>query len=575
MPSPRLWVSALALIPAVSSISCVGEPPPTTLEVSSVEPREVDIGDRIEVSGAGFPVRKKARILFRGSIHRAGMPGEPVAAVVEVESKSEGRLEIPVDTALAERFAATGAAGHATFRGEVAVTFPPGEAGAAALAGKASAVVLDVRAGRPINPEKREEAARAALDQLGIQIGGVAAASGGLVVSAVRTGSPASGAGLLPRDVIVDFDGVRVASIADLQPAGDAVAALAVRRDGIEELRTIAIPLDGIARRIPRTLALSGALVGGAALFLLLAMRRPSASASLVERRIAARVRALGARRGAEVRDKWRVAFAILAGDRAYRPSLDAVLFSLGTAGVACAMPMLMPDLDVVSLSLASMAGAASLSLSGGASLGVLATHAAGALAVFTAVVTSGSFRVADLLRSQGAMPWEWLAFRTPATLASMLVWGFAASSLGDRGRLRPSERAAVAVTAGLVAILFFGGFRVPGARAIEHEGWSLAAIGAALFLVKSWMVMAAIDLSRTLSPMLRAKGRAVRVALPIAVAAPAAAAVVGAMQASSGPGRIASLATFGATMVVLAYAATRLFAAIERVGEGHLDPTA
>lgn len=575
----RRWTSAFALVTACGSVSCVGEPPPTTLEVSSVEPREVDVGDRIEVTGAGFPVRKKARVVFRGTVHRAGLPGEHVAAAVEVESRSEGRLEIPVDTALAERFAATGDSGHATFRGEVTVTFPPGEAGAAALAGKTSGIVLDVRAGRSGKAEKREDVARASLEQLGIEIGGVAAASGGLIVSAVRPGSPASGAGLLPHDVIVDFDGVRVASIADLVPSGDAAASLAIRRDGAEELRALAIPLDGIARRIPKTLAFSGALVSAAALFLLLSMRRPSASAALVERRIAARVRALSAHRGAEVREGWRVAWAILAGDRAYRPSLDSILFSAGAGAVACAVPMLAPDLDVVSLSLASIAGASSLALSGGATLGVAAAHGAGALAVVTAIVTSGSFRVADLLRSQGAMPWEWLAFRTPATLASMLVWGFAAASLGEgEARKReglPSERAAVAVSAALIAVLFLGGFRVPGARAIEHEGWSLAAIGAVLYVAKCWMAMAAIDLSRGLLPMLRARGRALRVMVPVALAAPVAAVATGAMQANAGAGHVSSLATFGVTVVVLAYAALRLASAIERVGAGHLDPSA
>jgi NADH-quinone oxidoreductase subunit H len=568
------WSTALALLVAAQASACIGEPPPTTLDVSSVEPREVDVGDRIEIGGAGFPVRKKARITFRGTVHRAGLPGEHVAAAVEVESRSEGRLEIPVDAALAERLAATGESGHATFRGEVTVTFPPGEAGAAPLAGKAGGVVLDVRGGRSSKPEKREEGARAALEQLGIEIGGVAAASGGLVVAAVRPGSSASGAGLLAQDVIVDFDGVRVASVADLVPAGDAVASLAVRRDGAEELRTVAIPLDGIAKRIPRTLAFSGALVGAAALLLVLSMRKPSASAALVERRIAERVRALGAHRGAEVREGWRVAWAVLAGERAYRPSLDAVVFSTGCAALATVVPTLTTDLDVISLSLAAMAGGASLSLSGGASLPVFVAYGAAALSVFTAVVTSGSFRIADLLRAQGAMPWEWLAFRTPATLASLLAWGFAAASIG-RDRRRPSERAAVLVSAALIALLFFGGFRVPGARAIEHEGWALVSIGGAMYLGKSWLAWLAIDLLRGLLPIVRAKGRVLRLMVPLAVGAPLLAAATGAMPANAGVGHVSSLATFGVTAVVAAYGALRMLAAIERVGAGHLDPSA
>ncbi|MBI2395232.1 MAG: PDZ domain-containing protein [Deltaproteobacteria bacterium] len=559
-------------------VGCAAEPPPTTLTVSGVEPREVDIGDRIEISGGGFPTRKTARIIFRGTVHRAGIPGEPVAAAIEVESRSEGRLEIPVDGALADRFAATGDAGHATFRGDVTVTFAPGEPGAAALAGKATGVVLDVRGGRSAKPERREQLAKSALDQLGIEIGGVAAASGGLVVGAVRSGSPASGAGLLPNDVILDFDGVRVGAVADLVPSGDEVAMVNVRRTEGGELRTIAIPLDGVARRVPKTFAFAGSLVGAASLLLLLAMRRPSATAAIVERRIAVRVRALAERRGARLREGWRAALSVLAGERAFRPSLDAVLFTGAVALVGCAAPMLAPDLDAATLSLAAIAGASALALTGGASVGVAATHGAGALAIASSVITSGSFRMSDVLRAQGAAPWEWLAFRSPATLLAASVWIVAAASVGassTASKARPSERGAVAVAAALVAVFFFGGWRVPGARAIEHQGWSLAAIGAAIFVAKAWLAALAIDVVRALLPIVHAHGRGPRMLVPAALLGPVLSIAWTMAQPSVGVVRAVALATFGAIAVMVTWGAIRLVSCIERIGAGHLDPNA
>lgn len=576
--SRRLGAVACGAV-LVGGVACAAEPPPTTLMLSGVEPREVDVGDRIEISGGGFPTRKTARIVFRGTVHRAGVPGEPVAAAIEVESRSEGRLEIPVDSALADRFAATGDAGHATFRGDVTVTFAPSEPGAAALAGKTTGVVLDVRGGRAAKPERREQAAKHALEQLGIEIGGVAAASGGLVVSAVRAGSPASGAGLLPSDVILDFDGVRVGSVADLVPSGDEVAMVNVRRTEGGELRTIAIPLDGVARRVPKTFALAGSLVGAASLLLLLAMRRPSASAAIVERRIATRVRALADRRGARLREGWRAALAVVAGERAYRPSLDTVLFTSAVALVGCAAPMLAPDLDAVTLSLAAIAGGSALALSGGASVGVAATHGAGALAIASSVISSGSFRMSDVLRAQGAAPWEWLAFRSPATLLSASVWIIAAASLGassTRGtKSRPSERAAVAVAAALIAAFFFGGWRVPGARAIEHQGWSLAAIGAAIYVAKAWLAALAIDVVRALSPIVMAHGRGARLLVPAALLGPVLSIGWTMAQPSVGVVRAVALATFGVIAVMVTWGAIRLVSCIERIGAGHLDPNA
>jgi NADH-quinone oxidoreductase subunit H len=555
------------------SIGCIAEPPPTTLEVSDVQPREVDVGDRLEIRGAGFPLRRPAKIAFRGHVHRAGVAPEAINATIEVESRSEGRLEIPVDEAFAQRLTARGDTDHATFRGDVAVSFTAAEAGSAPLAGKASAVVIDVRVTRSKHANT-DDAARAAVDLLGLEIANDVPASGGVVVSAVRSGSPAAGAGLLPGDVIVDFDGVRVASIADLIPAGDLAATIAVRREGSGELRTIAVPLDGVARRVPRGMIYGASLLAGVCLLLLLSMRRAPASAAVLERRIATRVRALRDRGAAPVTTVTRALVAALAGESSIRVSFGAVLFTFGCAALATVLPLLSPELDVVTLAMAAFTASAAIALvDGGVASRIARPHVAGALAVVTAVVTTGSFRVADLLRAQGALPWEWLSFRSPATLASMIVWAIAAATLAPRARA--SERAATYVTAALIAIFFLGGFRAPGVRAIEHETWSLAAIGAFVFVLKAWSAIAAIEVVRALLPMARSLPAARRAWIGIAVVAPALALLIGALPGGTGLSRALSAMTFGVSAVVVIFAAIRLYASVDRFGAGHLDPNA
>jgi len=565
---------SLTLAAAMLLSGCLAEPPPTTLDVSDVQPREVDIGDRLEIRGGGFPLRKPAKIVFRGHVHRPGIPAEAIQTTIEVESRSEGRLEIPVDESFAQRLTARGDSDHATFRGEVSVSFAPSEAGAAPLAGKATAVVLDVRAPRSKKARGNDEAARPSLDLLGLELSRDVPASGGVVVSAVRAGSPASGAGVLPGDVIIDFDGVRVSSPADLIPSGDLSASIAVRREGSGELRTIAIPLDGVARRVPRGMIEGASLLAAVSLLLVLSMRRAPAPLAILERRVATRVRALRERPGAPVSSATRALTSALAGETSLGLSPGSVLFTLGCAGVALVLPLLSPDLDVVTLAMAAFTASAAIALvDGGIAARVARPHVAGALAIVTAVVTTGSFRVADLLRAQGALPWEWLAFRSPAALASTTVWAVAAATLAPR--TRTSERAATYVTAALVAIFFLGGFRAPGVRVIEHEGWSLAAIGAFVFVVKSWCALAAIEVVRALLPLARSVPAARRVWIACALVAPAVALAVGALPGGTTASRALSALTFGVSAVVALFAALRVYASVDRFGAGHLDPNA
>jgi NADH-quinone oxidoreductase subunit H len=553
----------------VSLAGCIAEPPPTTLEVADVQPHEVDVGDKLEIRGAGFPTRRTAKVVFAGNVYRGGVPPESVNATFEIESRSEGRLEIPVDDTLAARFSATSDTGHATFRGEVSVSFAASEAGAAPLRGRANNVVLDVRGARSKKVVHGRDAAQKALDGLGLTIAEEAPASGGLVVAAVRPGSPAAGAGILAKDVIVDFDGVRVASIVDLVPAGDTTATLAIRRDGQSELRTIAVPLDGALRRVPRAMIAGAGLVAAATLLLLLSLRRPSAASTVVERRIAARVRALspGLRAGAQ-----RSIVAMLAGESSLRPSLGALVFSFVCAAVSVATPLFLPDLDVVTLAVAAFAASLAVALEapsvGTHVLRIARPHLAGALAVACAVLSTGAFRLADLLRAQGAFPWDWLAFRTPATLASVVLWMVAAAALPrDRG----VDRAARYVAAGLTAMLFFGGFRVPTVRTIEHEAWSLAAIGALVMVVKAWIAMTAIEVLRVFLPVVRASTLRVRLAVVMAFLSPLAAFALAGLPWTVA--RALGITTFGAVAVTLAFAGMRLYASLTRTSVGHLDP--
>jgi hypothetical protein len=73
-------VLPLAVAPTALVLwGCSLEPPAALVSAMDVSPRDAEVGDRIEVIGAGFPEGKPATVSFRGDLHRPGQ--EPIRRV--------------------------------------------------------------------------------------------------------------------------------------------------------------------------------------------------------------------------------------------------------------------------------------------------------------------------------------------------------------------------------------------------------------------------------------------------------------------------------------------------------------
>jgi NADH-quinone oxidoreductase subunit H len=535
---------------------------PSMIEVSDVQPREVEVGDHLEVLGSGFPLKRTAHVLLRGNVHRPGLAPEPVAIAIDAETRSEGRLEIPLSSQITDRIVGTGdSALHATFRGEVVVSFAPAESGTAALTGKATDVVLDVRPERLRSPAiaRREEAGRKLLDFLGVTIGAAAPASGGLLVTAVRPSSPAAMAGIEANDVIVDFEGVRVASISDLAPSSD-LASMGVRRDGDAQIRALSVPLAGFSQRVPRSMVASALFVGIASVLVLLGASKPSARRAFVER---------------------------AAADRLRQGARSLLREGLPTLAIVCAVAPLLPiaqtmlgiDLDVGAL--LCVGGAALLALSlaeerSGTALAIARDQVPAVLGAASVVIATGSLRLDDVLRAQGALPWEWFAFRTPATSLAFAAWlATAASPAAGKSRRSPTDEAATVVTSVLTAALFLGGWRLPSIG-LEKDTWSTWHLVAALTFALKAAVVAGIV--RSVSAILPAESpqrihSTWRSRAPLSALALAATAAIASVSPSPAVLRVLGLGTFVGFVALAAFAMLRASSSVRKIAVRHVDP--
>ena len=294
MHRPALVGIALA-VAVVCVLECArlevhrSDTPPSTVRVLDVVPRDVELGARMAILGAGFLPGKQARVTFRGTLHRPGERAVSGAEVVATAVAVAGdRLELLYDEAFAARLCGAGdLALHTTFDGDVEVAFAAPSPGASPVAGVLARVSLDARPRAGASADAGEGA------RLVAWMGAEASAMpSGLRLDAVGAGSRVATAGLLAGDVIVRFDGVAVGALSDLVPppgertatvvfrrGGDGAAATALARAPVpSEEATASLSLDGFRRGAPVDLAPAVGIVAAALLLVwLFAVPSPSA----------------------------------------------------------------------------------------------------------------------------------------------------------------------------------------------------------------------------------------------------------------------------------------------------------
>ena len=538
---------------------CHNREPLELLVVHRLEPERASAGDRVVVTGEGFPEGRAAAVTFRGDLLRPGAPRQTdVRIVAQAVPAERGSVAVAFDRAMERRFAGSGGAAlHTTFVGDVQVTFQPGEDGSVPLTGAAHGVRFDVL---PSAGEAAAGGAEVAEEVPALGFLGLSAnddpSGRGLSVSAVDPDGRAFAAGMRRGDLIVEVDGVSVLSAADLAVrGGQRVAHVIVERSG-RPLPPLSVDVEGL---LPLGV---GDVIGAASLVLLgcVLLAVPATGAGVL-------LRWLG--RLAEPRRSGRsggdgpfgIASSLMPpegkGREIVAPALAPLLVVLAAFGwLALGHSLVTPDSDLLAIAL----GTAFALVVARAVDGVVRSRSAGKAlvestaralvcvlpaiaAVLGAVVASGRFVMAEMVADQGGAPWRWAGMRNPGLFVLMLL--LAASAVPDVGahgtppieglperpmRLPSTTRTVVRVVesaylwtvCGLTVVLFLGGWRVPGVAAVmEERSRALSGLGAGLFLVKLWTVAAGVGTIR------RRAGRvaiehvaplALRLALPAAL---------------------------------------------------------
>ncbi len=526
---PTLSALGRALLGAalIHASACASDRALDIVRVSDLGPRQLEIGDRIEITGQHFPQGaelKRVRLTLRGTLARAGQP--PCAAPVEVtlsdppEGTSEYdpvtrsfreatyarstqrvlRLDGPDRVALllteslfeqltrcpSERAGAPVSHGTLSFgdaharyaRLGVTVRFE-GLTGTQAIEGTLRGATLDLLAPpsrRVLQVDALRHRANRVLESLGVTLADAHPTAGGLRVASVVHGGAAERAGIGAHDVLTTVDGLSVLALEDLAlPHNTRATRLGISRDDLVDERVVV--LERYATAAPSDLFDAAVTLLVASIALAFALRPgPGALASLG--RLAQHALDRGDRRafGPWLRAQWSAA-------------LDRRAPASSTARLALAAPLTLLALTPFVPSLLRLGWDVGLLYAIGTGLRLLAgpssswrnvlaalpTSVAALLALGTSVVASGTFRAEGIVGAQGAAPWSWHALRSPvaaiqAALFLVALVLAAPSAIPPRGPKAPSSRERALEFAG-----WFGTFLVCAAGVTAlFGGWQV-----------------------------------------------------------------------------------------------------
>jgi NADH-quinone oxidoreductase subunit H len=516
--APVVALLLLAVVAALGLPACDRDGVPPLVEVTEVSPREIEVGDRVELRGSGFPQGRAARVTLRGTLYRPGR--SPVrGASIETEGTvaASDRIELVVGELLEERLCGHGDhAVHTTMVGDVEVAFASSTPGAPPLVGLMHGVTLDVTPSsvRASVLEARAEEGARVLAFLGVTPG--AATPRGLPIDKIAPGSPGDRAGFQAGDLIGAVDGVHVRETSDVAPASARTADFTLRHLDSASDETKTVPMIGYAgERIPTEYGVALLLVGLALAVLLLLVLPAPTLASALELRVARRLRGSGVRAAA------RALFG--RGPRAIVSALASVLvgtFALGPHVVGADIDGAFLLVTSIALFLASrVASAGGARASARAAAEVAVAGLVLAAAIGGVVVHGGALHLTEIVRSQGGAPWEFAALRQPVACALAFAYVGAllvivrarddVSLLSDarvdasevvRSHKPPSpaepsgrllERLGLLVACALGVAAFFGGWQLPGG--VEPRSTLLQVASALVFVAKTWGLAGAL----------------------------------------------------------------------------------
>jgi hypothetical protein len=434
-------VKATLFALAALALGCSAQNPgPGLLQLTELSAREVGRGDKLEITGAGFPEGRIARLTFRGDVFRPGRVAlHDVEVSIPARTSTPHVLEATIPEELVSAFCGRDDGAHATFRGDVTAAFAPRKSGAPPVAGTLQDVVLD------LEPSRETEDNRALAAQegqrfatfLGLSLN--ADGSGPLRIQKLEAGGRAAEVGLATGDVIEELSGVRVNDIADFVPPPRArTARISLHRGGVSEGAVMAIDVAEFKPGTLSDLTPALALVGSALLALLLALSPLGRFSTWLALAVSSRTRARGPGASAPWRSLSRGMSGALPEDAAayVGVAIGSSLLALGALGV----PLVARELDLPILLLAAgsaliAAGCLSQLHHGGRLTALAAVRRAWwvlvaqlplASALLVGVLSVGSLRADDFASAQAGMPWRFLAFASPIHFMALLLGIFA-----------------------------------------------------------------------------------------------------------------------------------------------------
>lgn len=450
---------------------------PELLNVIDVAPRDVDVGDRIEVLGTNLPTgeSKEARVTFTGELRRPGQaPLDGQEITVEKAQITTDKVTMIFTEGLQTQFCGRGdEAAHTTFHGDVVVTLPSARGGLP-VKGTVHGITVNFRSPTPrraVLAARAKEGARA-LKFLGIGVSPDSPNAGGLLVSEITPASPANRAQILPGDLITSFEGVKVMSVGDMSPSGsERLAPIAVKRGEAAPVDR-QISLEGYEVRPPTDLLGAGIILGVAAAIIALFMAPTAGVITWVERRVSGRMQSrIGPNRAGPQGFLVWIADGIksLMKEDIVPTEADGPLFRLapylvfmGVSATFVVMPfgqyLIAADLDIgilfviavtslvtIGLMTGGWASNNKWSLLGGirSAAQIISYEIPGAVAVVCLVMMTGSLRMQDIIGAQGGpgdsfitsggWPWYWFVFRNPITFALFFLYFTTALAEGNR----------------------------------------------------------------------------------------------------------------------------------------------
>jgi len=512
----------------------------------------------LELRGDAFPEGRAAEVTLRGEVSRAGQPrARRFELSLPGHSVSTHSVGVDVTRPVERTLTGTSEPAHATFHGSIEVSFPPRVARTPPVTGFLPDVTLDFI---PAEGDSALLAARREDGRKFADFAGLLLADGQVVptVSGVMPGSAAERAGVMQGDRLLALGGVQVLGTDDLLPPPRVrTTELVVLREGSRDGRHLVLDVTGFRPVSPRDLGLAGGMIAGALSLLLLLASPFGRALSFVEHRLVERMRTRDLPPLSQPRASappppslWaKLVTALPSGVGSY---VVFVAASAVLAATSLGIPLVAREVDLpvlvvlsfTALSVASFVfgapGERGLMARARRSL-LVAVQALPALAALGCLgLAVGSFGPDALALTQGAMPWQWLAFRSPLLLgAAVLLLGSLVPEasrgrsletvLGRRTRQPARIHRATALTgqvqlllgSGVAALAFFGGGHLPGVGYSLVPSFAGALAGVALLLLKAWSLAGAIAALRWVLGRVdidEVRGLMLRVALPVSI---------------------------------------------------------